>query len=184
MKQIYAHFAGALALTCTIAACAPAPVPTPAPAPAPAPTPTPVMTSAPVVQRTYENFLDAPQTAGDWSYRSDSTGSMASFGQGSSGARFALRCIPASRQISLMRAGQASGPVVMRILTETGPRSLTGMQDKDALPIIAVTLPASDPLLDAMAITKGRFAVETEGMETLYIPSWAEITRVIEDCRQ
>ncbi|MGE5953581.1 MAG: hypothetical protein ACM308_08200 [Qipengyuania vulgaris] len=39
------------------------------------------------------------------------------------------------------------------------------------------------PLLDAMALTKGRFAVETPGLPTLYLPAWAEVTRVIEDCR-
>ena len=39
------------------------------------------------------------------------------------------------------------------------------------------------PLLDAMAITRGRFAVEVEGEPGLYVPAWAEVTRVIEDCR-
>ncbi|MDG2003332.1 MAG: hypothetical protein P8J20_08375 [Novosphingobium sp.] len=49
--------------------------------------------------------------------------------------------------------------------------------------MIAVTLPASDPLLDAMAFSRGRFAVETAGLPTLYVPSWPEVSRVIEDCR-
>ncbi|MEL6878174.1 MAG: hypothetical protein AAGL68_08770 [Pseudomonadota bacterium] len=50
-------------------------------------------------------------------------------------------------------------------------------------PLVAAELDANDPLLDAMAITKGRIAVETAGMPTLYLPAWAEVTRVIEDCR-
>jgi len=33
-----------------------------------------------------------------------------------------------------------------------------------------------------MALSKGRFAVETQGLETLYVPAWPEMTRVIEDC--
>jgi hypothetical protein len=45
------------------------------------------------------------------------------------------------------------------------------------------TLQASDPFLDAIAFSKGRFAVEVPGAPTLYIPSYPEITRVIEDCR-
>ena len=70
----------------------------------------------------------------------------------------------------------------MRIRTETGDRIF------NAAPIagtnaVSITLNADDPLLDAMAITKGRFAVELEGASTLYLPSWAEVTRVIEDCR-
>jgi len=48
---------------------------------------------------------------------------------------------------------------------------------------LAADLPATDPLLDAMAISKGRFAVQTGGETTLYVPSWPEVTRVIEDCR-
>ena len=47
----------------------------------------------------------------------------------------------------------------------------------------AAGLPARDPLLDAMAFSKGRFAVEVAGLPTLYLPSWIEVSRVIEDCR-
>jgi len=48
---------------------------------------------------------------------------------------------------------------------------------------LAVSLAARDPLLDAMAFSRGRFAVETAGLPTLYVPSWTEVSRVIEDCR-
>jgi len=34
-----------------------------------------------------------------------------------------------------------------------------------------------------MAFSRGRFALETAGQETLYLPSWPEISRVVEDCR-
>ena len=44
-------------------------------------------------------------------------------------------------------------------------------------------MPARDPLLDAMAFSKGRFALEVAGLPTLYVPSYPEVTRVIEDCR-
>jgi hypothetical protein len=42
---------------------------------------------------------------------------------------------------------------------------------------------AYDPLLDAIALSKGRFAVEVEGETTLYLPTWAEVSRLVEDCR-
>lgn len=84
----------------------------------------------------------------------------------------------------LERSHSNPGNIVMRIRTETGDRVLTGQ------PLVGarnggvfVQLDSSDPLLDAMAVTKGRFAIETEGAPTLYLPSWAEVTRVIEDCR-
>jgi hypothetical protein len=43
-------------------------------------------------------------------------------------------------------------------------------------------LQANDPLLDAIAFSRGRFMV-TGGGATLAIPSWPEAARSIEDCR-
>ncbi len=69
MKPIYLHLGGALALSFTIAACVPAPQPTPAPTPAPTPVattppaPPPMPAPAPA-----ENWIDRPQTAGNWTY--------------------------------------------------------------------------------------------------------------------
>jgi hypothetical protein len=48
---------------------------------------------------------------------------------------------------------------------------------------IFARVPARDALLDAMAFSKGRFAVEVAGLQALYVPSYPEVTRVIEDCR-
>ncbi|WP_324743459.1 hypothetical protein U8326_08035 [Tsuneonella sp. CC-YZS046] len=71
----------------------------------------------------------------------------------------------------------------MRIMTETATRLLdarpTGAQSAD----LATNLSARDSLLDAIALSRGRFAVEAAGLPTLYLPSWAEVSRVIEDCR-
>jgi hypothetical protein len=50
-------------------------------------------------------------------------------------------------------------------------------------PVIAATLTARDALLDAMAFSRGRFAIETQSLPTLYVPSWPEVSKVIEDCR-
>jgi hypothetical protein len=71
----------------------------------------------------------------------------------------------------------------MRVLTEFQDRALDAMPARSDPPTIAARIPTHDPLLDAMAFSKGRFAVEIGGLPTLYAPSWAEVTRVIEDCR-
>jgi hypothetical protein len=71
----------------------------------------------------------------------------------------------------------------MRIRTETAQRLITAQASADGRPMLIANLPSNDRLLDAMALSRGRFAVETGGMETLYLPAWPEITRVIEDCR-
>lgn len=124
--------------------------------------------------------MDAPRTPGDWSYRGGMTRSAATYGAGGGDPVFTLACERAAGRITLVRAGAVSGPVPMRVLTETATRLL------DATPSdgdVAVTLSARDPLLDAMAFSKGRFAVEVSGLATLYLPSWTEVSRVIEDCR-
>ena len=41
----------------------------------------------------------------------------------------------------------------------------------------------NDPLLDAIAFSRGRFVIEQTGQPPLVLPPHAEIGRVIEDCR-
>ncbi len=155
----------------------PLPPPMNQPAPVPAPAPMTPIAAAPA------NWMDAPATSGDWSYRPTSGGSQALFGQPGAGARLTLQCSRAAGQVLLARSGDAAGPVPMRILTETEVRVLTASPDRGAMPAVVASLSARDPLLDAMAISKGRFAVETTGLPTIYAPSWPEVSRVIEDCR-
>ena len=71
----------------------------------------------------------------------------------------------------------------MTIQTSTLSRTLSAQAEPGPPPVIALTLAARDGLLDAMAFSRGRFAVETAGLPTLYVPSWTEVSRVIEDCR-
>lgn len=185
MKAIYLHAAGAIALTFGLAACVPQatpPAPTPPP-PVQRPAPTPTPTPTPVVQQpTYDNYLDAPQTEGDWSYVSEPGESLGIFGIGNAAPPFIIRCNKATGEIGIARRTDRAGPLQMRVRTETTSRQLTA----NSVPgsgIVAAVLNARDPLLDAMAITKGRFAVELEGERTLYLPAWVEVSRVIEDCR-
>ena len=42
---------------------------------------------------------------------------------------------------------------------------------------------ASDALLDAMAFSRGRFAVSMPGSPALVLPVGAEVDHVVEDCR-
>jgi len=199
MKAVYFQTAGAIALTFTIAACVagpdlPPPViaptaqataqPAPAPAataPAPAPTPTPL----PVIREpSFDSYLDAPQTPGTWEYANDRGETLAFYGVGEA-YRFIIRCDKSTRRIGLARLAEnaSASPRVMEISTETTTRNLTAEPITSTGRLVAADLSPRDPLLDAMAITKGRFAVGVEGERTLYLPAWAEVTRVIEDCR-
>ncbi len=170
-----------LALT-ALAACVPPPAPTPAPTPAPAPAPAPQPVMPP--QPTYSNWMDAPQTPGDWFYIPQVGASIAAFGPAEGQPLFAMRCNTARHVVSIGRTSASLAPQPMTIRTESATRSFSASPAQGSVEhLVATALPATDPFLDAMAFSKGRFAVEVSGEPTLYVPSWPEISRVIEDCR-
>ena len=195
MKAVYLHAAGAIALTFGLAACIPSaeppaptpppPIATPTPSPTPVPTPTPSPAPAPlpvIDEPQFDNYLDAPQTDGTWLYLDEGSEQLAIFGTGPGESVFIVRC--ASGVVALARASDsaASQTRAMSVTTETVTRQLVANPIANR-GLVASGLRPDDPLLDAMAITKGRFAVEVEGERTLYLPAWAEVSRVIEDCR-
>lgn len=109
---------------------------------------------------------------GSWTWRAIPGGSEALFLDGR-GVQLAVRCSMGSRLVSLVRAGAINGaPVVVR--TSSAERTL---------PSVA-TLSARDPLLDAIAFSRGRFAVEVAGAPRLILPAWPEAARAVEDCRK
>ena len=170
---------GALA----IAACVPAPDSTPAPSPSPtpvtqAPQPDPTPTPAPATAQ-FENWIDAPRTAGNWRYRSGSGLKVAEYVGPGNEVKFQMDCSPEIGML-LSVAGNAANATAIQFRTESTERLVPA--DAREGWVQAVVRP-SDPLLDAMARTRGRFAVETPGLSTLYLPPWAEVTRVIEECR-
>jgi len=191
-KALTAAILVTLAAGCVPSAPEQTPAPTPAAPPPPAPPPPPV---AALPAPTYDNWLDAPQTPGDWRYTAQEPATQATFvaGAGASTARLTIICDLGTRRVGIARAMEATGvgdrgPAQMRIRTETVERLLQAQpQPQPRAQIqgnaLLAELAASDPLFDAMAFTKGRFAVETAGEQTLYVPAYPEISRVIEDCR-
>jgi len=182
MKPMSSRFFAALALSLAMSGCVAAPAPAPAPVVAPTLAPTPAPAPVAVAVPVYENWMDAPQTPGNWEYVDEPTESLALFGDANPVHLFVIRCNKQNRQVGIARRGETSTPLAMRVLTETSQRVLSATQVPD-FGLIAATVWGNDPLLDAMAISKGRFAVEMDGFANLYIPSWPEVTRVIEDCR-
>jgi len=185
MKPNISFASLALVAALAIAGCTPSgetePVSTPTPSPVQTQAPPPPIVQEPV----YENYLDAPQTPGDWSYARIGGGERAGYGLDSRNPAFLMRCT--GGRIALVRSSNQPSPGnrVMSIKTETATRNFTTQEFAGGTsgPLVGIALDPSDPFLDAMAITKGRIAIETEGMRTLYLPAWPEITRVIEDCR-
>ncbi|MCA1661027.1 MAG: hypothetical protein LC648_02210 [Novosphingobium sp.] len=118
-----------------------------------------------------------------WAYRSDTAGTYASFGPVGGAALLGLRCETATSRIVLSRAGQASGPLPINLVTTSLSRSYSAVPAGAAQPLVSVSFAPRDAILDAMAFSRGRFMVEVPGLPTLYLPAWPEAARVIEDCR-
>ena len=162
------------ALACAaLAACVSPPAPTPAPTPTPGPAPAPSPTPAPAPPFA-GNWMDAPATPGDWTY----SGGIARFGRD-----LMLRCDRPAGVVEISRAGTAGLPVQMIVRAEMMERGFAAQPTESDPARVLARVPAHDPLLDAIAFSKGRFAVEVAGLPTLYLPSYPEVTRVIEDCR-
>jgi hypothetical protein len=157
-----------------LAACVPS---TPVPAPAPVPRPAqPVPPQAPASS----NWMDIAQTPGEWRHGAQGSRSEASFWSAAGAPMLRLRCQADSRSIVLSLPESGAPSPLVTIRTETATRTL---QAQPAGRETLVPLNPNDSLLDAIALSKGRFAVEAEGLPTLYLPTWAEVSRVIEDCR-
>lgn len=168
----------ALAAILILPGCVSAPAP-PAPPPvAPAP---PVSSPPPVAK----DWRDWPVASGDWSYRSLGDGSIASFGQPGQPPLLTLRCDQSARRILVARATplppeQSVG--MMTVQTSFGaaqwPIMPTGEQG-----FAVAARAANDAAFDRIAYSRGRFAIEAPGATPLAVPNWAEVSRVIEDCR-
>ena len=138
---------------------------------------------APTEETTSDTYLDAPQTPGVWAYDKEPGESFALFGEAGMRERFLLRCGDGAVSLAVMTGETQEQSRSMRVTTETVTAALEAAPVPSQARIIAADLDPNDPLLDAMAITKGRFAVEVEGFEPFYLPAWTEVSRVIEDCR-
>ena len=167
-----------VALLGAVAACVSKPEPAPAPPsrvtppiaqPAPSTPPPPVRA-----------WADLPLTPGSWLYASDAGGSRASFGVQASEARFVLRCDRAARRIFLSRAGGGSQ---LTVRTSYGARTLAATSRAEPLPYATASLAVTDTLLDEIAFSRGRIAIEGPGQPQLILPAWPEPARVVEDCR-
>jgi hypothetical protein len=138
-----------------------------APPPRPAPMPMPL------------EWEYRPATPGNWAYRQEGAGSVAIFASPAAGPLLTLRCDPAAGRISFLRSG--TGQRAMTLRTSYG--AVTWPATTTSSGTLTARAP-SDAVLDQIAYSRGRFAVDVQGLDTLILPAWAEVGRVVEDCRR
>jgi hypothetical protein len=136
--------------------------------------------TAQVAQPGAFNVETATALSGRWTYRSHAGGSEAAFAD-AGGTRLTLRCNRAVRTVSIARSGVPAAAPTLSVWTTSLSRSVPARFE--ASRILTADLAATDPLLDAIAFSKGKWATSALGAPTAAYPAWAEPVRVIEDCR-
>jgi hypothetical protein len=119
--------------------------------------------------------------SGLWSYRAIAGGSEADFIDATAVVRLKVRCNRSTRVVSVIRTGVPAAAPALSIWTTSMSRTVPArfLASKELI----ADLQATDPLLDAIAFSRGRFATAASGAPMVAVPAWPETTRVIEDCR-
>lgn len=155
---------------------------------APPPPPAPKTMSAPPVAapapapRLTGDWNDWPFTSGDWTYRHDAKGSVGQFGTPGQTAKASLRCDSQSRRIYMSREVTAPGQRII-VRTSSTTKDLVAKPTEATPNYLVAEIAPRDPILDAMAFSRGRILLDAQGQVPIVLPSWAEITRIVEDCR-
>jgi hypothetical protein len=160
--------AAALALAAQSSPASVAPL---APQPSPAP-------AAPPAQTSVEYSLPI---AGNWTFAATADGSEATFANEAGQAQLTIRCTRSTRRVAFLKPATAATPS-LSIWTSSQTKSVPATYDA-ASGRVSTDFPAYDPFLDAIASSRGRIGFSLPGSEPLVVPPWADVGRVIEDCR-
>lgn len=118
---------------------------------------------------------------GNWTWTATSDGSQAVFLNSSGMPQLWLHCARASRVVTIARPAGAAA-AFLTVWTSSQSRAIPASFNPTTARSTA-QLSASDPLLDALAFSRGRIAVAIGAMPPVVAPAWPEIARVVEDCR-
>jgi hypothetical protein len=115
---------------------------------------------------TFDSGKSLPIATGQWAYVASATGSEARYG-----AHIVVRCDRTTRTVSIYRPNLPDSSLT--IATSALTRALP----------VGGRLLANDPLLDAIAFSRGRILISSGSGPIIAVPSWPEPARAIEDCR-
>ena len=128
-----------------------------------------------------QDFSTANPLPGAWTYAPTSTGSQANFVDAQARPQLTLICTRATHRVSIAKPAAGAAPL-LTIWTSNQTRNLPASFNP-ATGRLSAELASYDSLLDSMAFSRGRFAVSVSGQPALVVPSWDEVSRVVEDCR-
>jgi len=131
--------------------------------------------------QTIPDLSTATPVGGNWFWAQTADGSEATFRDAYSRPQLIIHCTRVSRHVSIAKPASAAAPS-LGVWTSSQSRNLPATFSA-ASGRLSVDLPAFDPLLDAIATSRGRVGVSVPRSAPLVVPPWAEIGRVVEDCR-
>jgi hypothetical protein len=128
-----------------------------------------------------QDLSTATPIAGNWTYAPTTDGTEAVFANSAGSPQLWVHCTRATRRVTISRPASAAAPII-NIWTSSRTQSTASIFNA-ATGRLTVDLGAFDPLLDAIASSRGRVAFTIGTQPPLVVPPWAEVARVIEDCR-
>jgi hypothetical protein len=137
--------------------------------------------SLPAQTTTAIDFSYATPLPGNWIYTLASDGSEAVYVNATAQPQLVIHCTRATRRISIAKPTRGAAPF-LSIWTSSQTRNAPASFNPATMRLTA-DFAAFDPLLDALAFSRGRFAVSVSGTPALVVPPWPEIARLVEDCR-
>ncbi|HEV2594220.1 MAG TPA: hypothetical protein VGU01_03370 [Sphingomicrobium sp.] len=140
-----------------------------------------IAVSSPLAAQTVPDLTTATPIAGEWAYNAISDGSEARFIDTNAVPQLILSCARSTRHVTVAKAAASAAPYLI-IWTSSQQRIIPSSYNPAAGRLLA-ELDANDPILDAMATSRGRIGVGTDTQPSLVVPPWPELARVIEDCR-
>ncbi len=115
----------------------------------------------------------------------EADGTVARFGPTGVEPDFVITCVRPTRMIRFARAGSLPELMTskMTLASTEVSRNYDAANGKSLPSYIWSETQASDPQLDSLAFSRGRFLVSIAGTVDLVIPSWPEFAYVVESCR-
>jgi hypothetical protein len=132
-------------------------------------------------QATSFDLSTAIPIAGSWTYAATADGSEARFANPSARPQLTIHCTRATRRVTIAKAATGAA-AAMIVWTSSAARSVAASFNP-LTQRLSIDVPAYDPLLDALAFSRGRVGISVAGAPVLVVPAWPEIARVVEDCR-
>ena len=127
------------------------------------------------------DYSIATPIQGNWTYAPATGGSEATFTNAANQIQLSLRCTVSARSVTISRPAAGAAPFLF-VWTSTQSRNLPASFQPTTARLNA-SLSAYDQLLDAIAFSRGRFALGVGAQAAAAFPAWAEVARVVEDCR-